>query len=158
MDNSDILYNYLEFFFTPDDLRDMIDIKSSSYKEWSETVLLLKEEKPSDYDTKFYYNIRWTPQYIKIKRILNEIHTISKNESGSRDLTIKQQIRDKILKIKELYIDLEYYEDIYVYAHHIFNSIRDDILKGISLLKGGGITLEEFKKLIRQKVKLINIK
>jgi len=157
MDNSDILYNYLEFFFTTDDLHDMIDIKSSSYKEWSESVLLLKEENPpNDYDTKFYYNIRWTSQYIRIKRILDEMDIIIKNEKGIRDVEIKQSIRDKILKIKELYIGLEYYEDIYVYAHHIFNSIRDEILNSVSLFSGGGITLEEFKEIIRQKVKLIN--
>ena len=100
----------------------------------------------------FHYNIRWTNEYKKIKQILNDIKSIIQGQKKSKDKN--KLIRKKIISIQKLYVNLKYYTEIYVYAHHIFNSIREDIIKNPKIT-GGGITLEEFKELIRQKIKLI---
>jgi hypothetical protein len=58
------------------------------------------------------------------------------------------------------YKDLYYYDNVYVFAHHVFNNIRQlpnfgiDIQKGG---KGGTLSLEEFKQIIREKIKLLDL-
>jgi hypothetical protein len=157
VDIEDILYNYIEFFFSKHDLQTMMEVKALSYENWMKSVSSLYSIKPKNSD-KFHYNIMHTPEYTKIKKNLKKINDICKGD-GDPD-TKKTQSLAMITEIEDLYKNLYYYDNVYVFAHHVFNNIRQlpnfgiDIQKGG---KGGTLSLEEFKQIIREKIKLLDL-
>ena len=157
IDIEDILYNYIEFFFSKHDLQSMMEIKALSYENWMKSVSSLYSIKPKNND-KFHYNIMHTPEYIKIKKILKSITDIYKGDGDPE--TKKTQALEKIIEIENLYKNLYYYDDVYVFAHHVFNNIRQLPNFGIDIQKGGKggvLSLEEFKQIIREKIKLLDL-
>jgi hypothetical protein len=159
VDIEDILYNYIEFFFSKHDLQSMMEIKALSYENWMKSVSSLYSIKPKNND-KFHYNIMHTPEYIKIKKILKSITDIYKGDGDPE--TKKTQALEKIIEIENLYKNLYYYDDVYVFAHHVFNNIRQLPNFGIDIQKGGKggvgvLSLEEFKQIIREKIKLLDL-
>ena len=160
VDIEDILYNYIEFFFSKHDLQSMMEIKALSYENWMKSVSSIYSIKPKNND-KFHYNIMHTPEYIRIKKILKEISDIYKGDDPNETPQIKKsKAQEKIIEIENLYKNLYYYDNVYIFAHHVFNNIRQlpnfgiDIQKGG---KGGTLTLEEFKQIIREKIKLLDL-
>jgi alpha-L-fucosidase len=148
-----IVYNYIEFFFSKDELKTMMKIKPLSYEPWLDTLYDLYSSKAED--DSFDYNIKHTKEY---ERILKEYETIEDIIKGIKpqylnktDEQKKNDIKECIKKIESEYPKLYYYDETYMYAHYIFNNIRNS---GV-LQMGGGITLEEFKQRIREKIKLI---
>lgn len=157
VDIEDILYNYIEFFFSKHDLQTMMEIKALSYENWMKSVSSLYSIKPKNND-KFHYNIMHTPEYTQIKKILKSISEIYKGD-GEPDIK-KKQAQEKIIEIENLYKNLYYYDDVYVFAHHVFNNIRQLPNFGIDIQKGGKggvLSLEEFKQIIREKIKLLDL-
>ena len=154
----DILYNYIEFFFSKHDLQTMMEIKALSYENWMKSVYSIYSIKPKNND-KFHYNIMHTSEYINIKRILKEISDIYKG--GESDEIKKSKAQAKIVEIENLYKNLYYYDEVYVFAHHVFNNIRQLPNFGIDIQKGGKggstISLEDFKQIIREKIKLLDL-
>jgi hypothetical protein len=160
MDKFDIdnfLYEHIEFFFSTDDLKDMMDIQELSYENWQTTVVLLNETikpKPNESnetnkDITFNYNIMTDVTYFQIKEILK---TMKKDIQQKN----KEEIKNKIIKIENLYDKLYYYDEVYVHAHFVFNNIRKLIKEGNpNVTMGGGMSLEDFKERIRQKIILI---
>ena len=66
---------------------------------------------------------------------------------------ISNEYNDNLFKeIEDEYAALYYYEETYVYAHYVFNNIRQNIIESFKQLGGGNITLEEFKQKIRDKI------
>lgn len=160
-DIDDILYNYIEFFFPKQDLESMMKIKALSYENWMETVYNLYSVKPNSGDKRFHYNIMHTDEYMKIMKILTEINTIYTTTDGTKTTDEKKQdTRMKIEEIEKLYESLYYYDEVYVFAHHVFNNIRKLPNFGIDIQrggKGGDISLEQFKQIIREKIKMLDL-
>jgi hypothetical protein len=150
MNEEQIIYNYIEFFFSKDDLKSMMMIHSLDYESWLNTVdLLYSDNEPIN---GFHYNIMRTDSYITIIKCIKEIKEKIKNGINNRD---KDFIKNQIIIIEREYVNLYYYDQIYVYAHNIFNKLRSNGLK----IQGGGeknMTLEDFKQIIRDKIKNIN--
>jgi hypothetical protein len=148
------VYNHIEFFFTKEDLKTMMTVKPLSYEPWLDTLYDLYSTKPDKNDTSFHYNIKHTDEYGRILEQLKKIEDITKgiNEHATKsEEDKKKDIKECIKKIEEEYPKLYFYDEIYMYAHYIFNNIRTS---GVLQL-GGGITLEEFKQKIREKIKLM---
>lgn len=167
---SDVVFKYIEFFFSKKDLDSMFKIKPLSQHVWLEAVHSLYSVDPNDPNIpnekkpekdEFHYNIMHTDAYKGIMECLKKIKGIM-IESDRDPSNKKQQIQIEYNKIDELCKDLYYYEERYVYAHYIFNNIRTNGIK----IKGGGIkhvkdmtdmTIEDFKEIIRQKIKELDI-
>jgi hypothetical protein len=185
----DIVFNYIEFFFSKEELKTMFKIKPLSHHVWlevldgmyssesnelnetnesSETNKSNGSEDSNSDETKFHYNIMHTDAYKNIMKLLQDIKNIliKSDESDHSDrskMKMQQDIKDIYKKIKEILEseDLHYYEETYVYAHHIFNNIRNNGIK----IKGGGkymkdikdMSLEEFKDAIREKIKELEL-
>lgn len=151
-----LVYKHIEFFFSKDDLKTMMTIKPLSYEPWLDTLYDLYSTKPEANDKSFHYNIRHTVQYQTILNNIKTIEEITKSIApydGYTEKEKKQKILDKITEIENEYPKLYYYDEIYMYAHYIFNNIRNS---GV-LQMGGGITLEEFKQKIREKIKSMGL-
>jgi hypothetical protein len=152
-----IIYNHIEFFFSKEDLKSMMTIKPLSYEPWLDTLYDLYSSKPDEKDLSFHYNIKHTKQYERILKQIDEIDKITKGvEPGYQNKTDdekKNEIKNCIKEIENEYSTLYYYDEIYMYAHYIFNNIRNS---GV-LQMGGGITLEEFKHQIREKIKRMGL-
>jgi hypothetical protein len=147
-----ILYNYIEFFFSKNDLKQMMTVKPLSYEPWLEQLYTMYSSKPTD--DSFHYNIMHTETYENIMKLLKDIETITKIDKNIKTDDIKKiEITQKFIDIQREYINLYYYDEIYMYAHYVFNNIRSS---GV-LQMGGGITLEDFKKKIRDKIKLLGL-
>ncbi len=155
IDEEILLYNYIEFFFSKDDLKSMMTIKPLSYEPWLDTLHDLYSAKPED--DSFHYNIKHTKEYERISKELAEIEDIIKGiklqHMNKSEEEKKNKIKECIKKIEKEYPKLYYYDETYMYAHYIFNNIRNS---GV-LQMGGGITLEEFKQRIREKIKSIGL-
>lgn len=154
-----LVYNHIEFFFSKDDLKSMMTIKPLSYEPWLDTLYDLYSAKPDKGDKTFHYNIKHTEEYARILKEFDKIEDIikdskqehtNKNDDQKKNEQ-KNEIKECIKKIENEYPKLYYYDETYMYAHYIFNNIRNS---GV-LQMGGGITLEEFKQKIREKIKLI---
>ena len=150
-----LVYNHIEFFFSKDDLKSMMTIKPLSYEPWLDTLYDLYSAKPDKGDDTFHYNIKHTEEYERILKEFDKIEDIIKDIKNEyldkTDEQKKNDIKECIKKIEMVYPKLYYYDETYMYAHYIFNNIRNS---GV-LQMGGGITLEEFKQKIREKIKLI---
>lgn len=146
-----IVYNHIEFFFSKEDLKSMMTIKPLSYEPWLDTLYDLYSAKPDKNDLSFHYNIKHTKEYAAILKHLEEIEKITNGNKSDNEK--KNEIKDRIKEIEKEYPKLYYYDEIYMYAHYVFNNIRNS---GV-LQMGGGITLEEFKQQIREKIKLIGL-
>ena len=146
MDASEMVYNYIEFFFSKDELKSMMTIKSFSYDSWLDSLYELYSKKPLD--NTFHYNIMHTDAFEKINKEIKEIEKLS----ISNTLDDKKKIEESFKKIEDQYANLYYYEETYVYAHYVFNNIRKNIIESFKQLGGGNITLEEFKQKIRDKI------
>lgn len=144
-----IIYNHIEFFFSKEDLKSMMTIKPLSYEPWLDTLYDLYTAQPDKNDLSFHYNIKHTKEYATILKHLTEIEKLT-NGIKSHDEK-KNEIKNHIKEIEKEYPKLYYYDEIYMYAHYVFNNIRNS---GV-LQMGGGITLEEFKDQIREKIKLM---
>ena len=151
-----IVYNHIEFFFSKEDLKSMMTIKPLSYEPWLDTLYELYSNKPDKKDKTFHYNIKHTKEY---ERILEQIEKIEDITKGIKEHAAKSpedrktDIKACIKKIEEEYPKLYFYDEIYMYAHYIFNNIRNS---GV-LQMGGGISLEEFKQKIREKIKQMGL-
>jgi hypothetical protein len=89
-----------------------------------------------------------TKEYENVIKQIKEIKKECKKGENASKTQIKQITNIIFAELKKLY----YYDEIYVYAHSVFNNIRrSGIIKQI----GGGLSLEEFKKKIREKIKMI---
>jgi len=147
-----IVYNHIEFFFSKEDLKSMMTIKPLSYEPWLDTLYDLYTTKPDDLS--FHYNIKHTEQYANITKLLKKIEDIVNEVDTQKSNEVKKnEIKNHITEIEKEYPKLYYYDEIYMYAHYIFNNIRNS---GV-LQMGGGITLEEFKQQIREKIKLMGL-
>ena len=156
IDTEVIVYNHIEFFFSKEDLKSMMTIKPLSYEPWLDTLYDSYSSKPDPKDKSFHYNIAHTVEYQtildKIKTIENITKGISPHDSKTPEEK-KKEILETINQIENEYPKLYYYDEIYMYAHYIFNNIRNS---GV-LQMGGGITLEEFKQKIREKIKSMGL-
>jgi hypothetical protein len=158
VDIDDILYNYIEFFFSKHDLQTMMEVKELSYENWMKSVASIYSIKPKN--NEFHYNIMHTDEYVEIKKILKKINDIYKGDD-TPDIK-KQKAQEKLSEIENLYKNLYYYDKVYVFAHHVFNNIRELSNLGIDIQRGGKggtgvLTLEEFKQIIREKIKLLDL-
>jgi hypothetical protein len=146
-------------------------IKPLSYENWLQSISdMYSVNQKTDKNT-FHYNIMHTDEYKEIIKLLREIHDLStveksnaKTEVGKMEETEKKiqenktEIEKKFQKIKDEYAKLYYYDEIYVYAHYVFNNIRK--IPNLGIQKGGGhrqLTLEEFKEIIREKIKMLDL-
>lgn len=149
-----IVYNHIEFFFSKEDLKSMMTIKPLSYEPWLDTLYDLYSAKPDISDNTFHYNIKHTKEYAIISKHLKEIEKIVNEVNIQKsDEEKKNEIKIHIKEIEKEYPKLYYYDELYMYAHYVFNNIRNS---GV-LQMGGGITLEEFKHQIREKIKLMGL-
>ena len=171
MEAKDFLYNYIEFFFSKSDLHSMMKIKSLSYENWLQSISDMYSVNPylTNPNTTFHYNIMHTDTYQSIIKSLREIDKLSKVEDISGETEVQKQIRSeqkiqqnkveiekKFEVIKEKYKELYFYDEIYVYAHYVFNNIRK--IPNLGIQKGGGhLSLEEFKQKIREKIKMLDL-
>lgn len=188
----DIVFNYIEFFFSKEELNAMFKIKPLSHHVWLEILDGMYSTEPTETNestsnksistestsngsisngsedsnsSKFHYNIMHTDAYKNIMKYLQDIKNIliKSDESARSKMKVKQDIKDIYIKIKSILEseDLHYYEQTYVYAHYIFNNIRNNGIK----IKGGGkhiknikdMSLEEFKDAIREKIKELEL-
>ena len=145
MDAAEYLYKYIEFFFSKEDLEIMLPPKSLSYEMWLSSIhdVYFDTEKKSD---EFHYNIKFSPSYKKIMNYADEIKNIREPMKN------KEKIYELKKKIEDQYKNLYYYQDIYVYAHYFFESMKINNVFTMDIT-GGGITLEHFKQKIRDKIK-----
>ena len=176
---SDVVFNYIEFFFSKEELLTMFKIKPLSHHVWLDAVHDLYSTDPNESksaDEKvFHYNIMHTDAYKDIMEILKKIKKIAIKSSEFVSTTTDEKtianhkkkgiedIKTEYDKILKICIEkLHYYEETYVYAHYIFNNIRNNGIK----IKGGGImnikdikdmSLEEFKDVIREKIKELGL-
>ena len=150
----------------------MMTIKPLSYENWLQSISDMYSVHPKMDKNKFHYNIMHTEAYQEIIKLLREIEklsTIEKSDKPGQTEVSKIEetkkkieknkpiIEEKFEKIKENYKQLYYYDEIYVYAHYIFNNIRK--IPNLGIQKGGGhkeLTLEEFKEIIREKIRMID--
>ena len=146
-----IVYNHIEFFFSKEDLKSMMTIKPLSYEPWLDTLYDLYSSEPDENDLSFHYNIKHTKEYKTIAENLKKIEDITNDVKTDEEK--KNEIKNCIKEIEKEYPKLYYYDEIYMYAHYVFNNIRNS---GV-LQMGGGITLEEFKNQIREKIKLMGL-
>ena len=171
MEAKDIIYKYIEFFFSKKDLHSMMTIKPLSYENWLQSISDMYSVNPQIDKTKFHYNIMHTDAYQEIIKSLRKIHDLSTveksnakteleklNENAIKIEKNKKSIDIEFKNIKEKYSQLYYYDEIYVYAHYVFNNIRK--IPNLGIQKGGGhreLTLEEFKEIIREKIKMLDL-
>jgi hypothetical protein len=171
MEAKDIIYKYIEFFFSKKDLHSMMTIKPLSYENWLQSISDMYSVNPQIDKTKFHYNIMHTDAYQEIIKSLRKIHEYSTVEKSNAKTDLekleenaekieenKEKIDTEFKNIKEKYSQLYYYDEIYVYAHYVFNNIRK--IPNLGIQKGGGhteLTLEEFKEIIREKIKLLDL-
>ena len=141
-----MVYKYIEFFFSKEDLKIMMTIKPFSYESWLDSIYELYSKKPED-DTIFHYNIMHTKEFEIINKCITKIEEFSKSNNPN-----KSEIDRLFKEIEEQYDKLYYYEETYLYAHYIFNNIRKNIIEDYKQLGGGHITLDEFKQKIREKI------
>ena len=143
MNAPDYVYKYIEFFFSKEDLESMLPPKPLPYETWLTTaydVHFDKEKEPNI----FHYNIRFSPAYKKIMKYVEEIKKLPHPD--------KDKINELNKKIESQYKDLYYYQDIYVYAHYFFETMKNNNVFTMNIT-GGGLTLEQFKQKIRDKIK-----
>jgi len=141
-----MLYKYIEFFFSKEDLKLMMSIKPFSYESWLDSIYELYSKKPED-DNIFHYNVMHTKEFEIINKYIKKIEELSSSNTPN-----KFEI-DKLFKeIENQYENLYYYEETYLYAHYIFNNIRKNIIEEYKQVGGGHITLDEFKQKIREKI------
>ena len=176
MEAKDIIYKYIEFFFSKTDLHSMMTIKPLSYENWLQSISDMYSVDPQMDKTKFHYNIMHTPVYqeiIQSLRKINDLSTVDPPKAGESKTEVeklketetkiqknKSKIEHEFNSIKEKYSQLYYYDEIYVYAHYVFNNIRK--IPNLGIQKGGGhkdkeLTLEEFKEIIREKIKMLDL-
>jgi hypothetical protein len=146
----DILYNHFEFFLSKEDIKILFPLKSLTYTEYLNSVSYMYEEK--DDTKKFQYNIRFTPSYIDITKLLTDIKNILKNDVIP-DVE-KTKIIENIKRIKYLLkmSDLNFYSEEFVYAHYKMEEFRNNSKLFKQRQYGGGLTLEQFKQKIREKI------
>lgn len=150
MEASETVYKYIEFFLSKDDLKIMMTIKPFSYESWLDSVYDLYSKKPLDTEpNKFHYNVMHTDAFENINKHIKKIEELSISNTP----TDKKEIDKLFEEIEKQYTELYYYEETYVYAHYIFNNIRQNMLDPFKQIGGGNITLEEFKQKIRDKIK-----
>lgn len=158
----DVVFNYIEFFFSKEELNTMFKIKPLSHHVWLDAVDGMYSNEPNTSD-EFQYNIMHTTAYKEIMKHLESIKTII-NDPNKKIDQIKKEIQSIYVKINKILQDdeLHYYEQTYVYAHYVFSNIRNNGIK----IKGGGIkhmkdikdlSLEEFKELIKEKIKELEL-
>ena len=146
MEASEMLYKYIEFFFSKEDLKLMMSIKPFSYESWLDSIYELYSKKPED-DNIFHYNVMHTKEFEIINKYIKKIEELSSSNTPN-----KFEI-DKLFKeIENQYENLYYYEETYLYAHYIFNNIIKNIIEEYKQVGGGHITLDEFKQKIREKI------
>ena len=150
MEASEMLYKYIEFFFSKDDLKTMMTIKPFSYESWLDSLYDLYSKKPED-ETIFHYNIMHTTEFEIINKYIKKIEELSNNQNESNESN-KSEINKLFKEIEDQYDNLYYYEETYLYAHYIFNNIRKNIIEEYKQLGGGHISLEDFKQKIRDKI------
>jgi hypothetical protein len=171
MEAKDIIYKYIEFFFSKKDLHSMMTIKPLSYENWLQSISDMYSVNPQIDKTKFHYNIMHTDIYQEIIKSLRKIHELSTVEKSNAKTDLEKleenakkieknkiEIEKEFKNIKEKYSQLYYYDEIYVYAHYVFNNIRK--IPNLGIQKGGGhreLTLEEFKEIIREKIKMLDL-
>ena len=153
---AEIFYKYIEFFLTEEDIRGMIEPESSSYTNW---LQLLQDNvdncQPVVDRSKNNYFIKCTQEYTDIIRLTNSLNTIPE--------PTQLIINEYVLSMNSLFLKLNYYKELYLYAHHHFDllreSIKDKIIFGGSKSKSNPKSnpspLEKFKEKIRNKIKLI---
>jgi hypothetical protein len=176
MEAKDIIYKYIEFFFSKTDLHSMMTIKPLSYENWLQSISDMYSVNTHT-DKTFHYNIMHTEAYqeiIKSLRKIDKLSTVEKSDKSGEikteagkieetEATIKKNqntIELEFENIKKNYSQLYYYDEIYVYAHYVFNNIRK--IPNLGIQKGGGrkdrqLTLEEFKEIIREKIKMLDL-
>lgn len=147
----DILYNNIEFFFSETDLKHLMPIEPLSYDDWASLAVTVKETKDDTHHNR--YNIMLDESFLKIKPLLKDIKLIAMNTETAEKK--KGLIKNKIAEIEQLYEKLHYYKEVYVHAHFMFNRLRKILEQEQSMFMGGGMSLNEFKERIRQKIKLI---
>jgi hypothetical protein len=145
MDAAEYLYKYIEFFFSKEDLETMLPPKSLSYEMWLSSVYDVYFDKKDDPNI-FHYNIKFSPPYKKIMIYVDEIKNIKEPMKN------KEKIYEIKKKIEDEYKFLYYYQDVYVYAHYFFETMKNNNVFTMNIT-GGGITLEQFKQKIRDKIK-----
>lgn len=151
---SDVLYKYIEFFFSKEELNKFIIINTLTCEMYLDSVYDLYSKKPSVGENVFHYNIRHTTEYETIMSILKEIKKQIADKTKEVNIEV---INSKLTQIEELYKKLHYYDKLYVYAHYVFNNIRSSEIIQLeeNLILGGGVTIEHFKQMIRDKIKKI---
>jgi len=163
-----IIYNNLEFFFSEEDLNSIFKKELISYEMFLNMIHDLdnpKEKEKENEETKNedkpnVFNIMHDPTFLNIKvmigNIEQQLNVIPDIEEAIQDGTVDSLFND----IEKKYSELKYYNEIYVYSHYIFNTIRDNnsILSEINKkITGGGISLEDFKEIIRNHIKSMNL-
>lgn len=168
----EIFYKYIEFFLSEEDIKSMIEPESSSYTNWLSMLQDTVDQCPNKgtvytdrpvnvHDKVNPYFIQCKPPYIDIKNAITQMNTnIANIIVNPVTPAISQQIQNIVDTTNQIimpnYVLLHYYKEIYLYAHHHFDIIRDQIKKKMF---GGSRTnaLEQFKEKIRRQIKLINI-
>lgn len=173
----DIFYKNFEFFLSKEDIRILFPLENNlTYTEYLNNVAFLYEAQKNE----FQYNIRFVPIYIEIKEKLKQINNLrikmskinqdsSQYASQSDSQTAAQSAAQTAAQNQEMtkligqfqtlieevrtHNDLYFYQEEYVYAHHKMNEFRNnsDAFEDI-IQSGGGITLEQFKQKIRDKI------
>jgi hypothetical protein len=75
MDAQNIMYNYIEFFFSKEDLKSMMTIKPFSYESWLDVLYETYKNKPINNNI-FHYNIMHTKSFDTINSKIKEIEKI----------------------------------------------------------------------------------
>ena len=140
----------LNFFFSETDLKHLMPIEPLSYDDWASLAVTVKETKE---DANNKYNIMLDESFLQIKKHLIDIKSILTGPKTAEEK--KDLIKLKIAEIEQLYEKLHYYKEVYVHAHFMFNRLRKILEQEQSMFMGGGMSLNEFKERIRQKIKLI---
>ena len=148
-----IFYKYFEFFLAEKDLTSMFVQESPSYMTWLSTlqdnVDSCNQANQSITNRPIHnktnpYCIKCTAEYNKIKEISSKI--LNDPSPNSKD------VKEKMKEINKKYKNLRYYSEIYLYAHHHFDLMREQIGKKMI---GGSNALEQFKEKIRRQIKAI---
>jgi hypothetical protein len=158
-----ILYKHFEFFLSKEDIRILFPLKNNlTYTEYLNNAAFIYE---TQNNAVFQYNIRFVPIYIEIKDKLQaikkilyaEIKTQEQQRENERKIKMLNEELKKLIKQSQSHNDLYFYQEEYVYAHHKMNEFRKNETVFEDLLEsreqtGGGITLEQFKQIIRDKI------
>ena len=163
-----IIYDHLEYFFSEEDLNSIFKKELISYEMFLNMIYDLdnpkekekEKEETKNEDKSNVFNIMHDPTFLNIKEMIGKIEQTLKDIPDLEN-AIKDGIVDNLFNdIENKYYELKYYNEIYVYSHYIFNTIRNNksILSEINKkITGGGISLEDFKEIIRNHIKSMNL-